>query len=93
MSWSEFEAGAVSRGEGTAWQMAARLEAVVAPSVPVTAADAQGATPLFDQLARLWHSQRRQVPGEPDPEWHALVSRGSGRRRRPSDQRWSTAVW
>jgi hypothetical protein len=93
MSWSEVEVGAVNFAEGTASWETMRLQPLASRGVPAAAADPQGATPLFDQLARLWHSQRRQVPGEPDPEWHALVSRGPGRRRRPSDQTWWTPDW
>lgn len=93
MSWTETEDGTVSRTEGVALWQTVQLEPVVPPAVPVPAAAEPGATPLFDQLARLWHAQKRQVPGEPDPEWHALVSRGPGRRRRPRDPQWSSAVW
>jgi hypothetical protein len=93
MTWTEFEEGAAGCAEGTASREAMRLEPVVPPTVPAPAAVTEGNTPLFDQLARLWQAESRQVPGEPDPEWHALVSRGPGRRRRPSVQRWSARAW
>lgn len=96
MTWPEFRAetvGTVGTAEGTASWETMRLEAVTPTTIPVVPVPPQGATPLFDQLVGLWHAQGRQVPGEPDPEWHALVSRGPGRRRRPSEPWWSIPGW